>query len=726
MKTFLLAALTGVLTAACTSPAPLPPAKDPTEAALPKPPVAPQVPQDVTVHGDTRIDPYFWIRDRKDPRVMEYLKAENAYTDTWFASRAAFKEKLYNELLGRIQQDDQAVPYRKGRWWYSMRTLTGQQYPVIVRRAAAPGAARAYDERGSDETLLDLNRMAEGKPFLSLRAMEVSPDARWLAYSTDETGGRDFVLQVKDLKSGEVLPWTVKDVEGFVWGNDNRTLFYLTVDAAKRSNKLWRQTVGSSKPPVLVYEEKDELFDIELAKTRDQRYVLLNIRSKDSSESRVVDADRVTSAPRTVLPRQADVLYDTEHRNGRFFLRINDTGRNFRLVSVDAAAQLGRPKLQRPVELIAAMPDAMLQNVDVFRRHLVVTERVAGQLQLLVHDLDTGKEHAVAFDEAAYTVEGLDNYEFDTTRFRFAYTSLVTPKSVFDYDLATRQRELRKVQPVLGGYDPALYKTERITALAQDGTQVPISLVYRRDKRPTGAGAQPLLLYGYGSYGIPTDPQFSSSRVSLLDRGVVFAIAHIRGGGDLGRTWYEAAKMSRKATTFSDFIACADTLVARGWTSPQQLVIQGGSAGGLLMGAVVNARPELFKAVVAQVPFVDVINTMLDETLPLTTGEFLEWGNPKIPEQYAWMRAYSPYDNLKRGAYPAMLVQTGINDSQVAYWEPTKYVAKLRTLKTDNRPLLLQVNLDAGHGGASGRFDKLKEQALAYTFMLDQWGLIGR
>ena len=717
MKTWLLPALLTMNTLLATA------------QPMPTPPIAPKQARDVSMHGEHRIDDYFWLRERTDPRVLDYLKAENAYTAAWLAPRAAFKDKLYEEMLGRIKQDDQAVPYRKGRWWYSSRTLTGQQYPVQIRRAAQ-GPGRLYDEAGADQVLLDLNEMARGKPFLALRAMQVSPDARWLAFSTDETGGRDFVLQVKDLKSGTLLPWSLKDVEDFVWANDNRTLYYLSVDAAKRSNKLWRQVIGSARRAELVYEEKDELFGLGLAKTRDQRYLLLQIESKDTDEVRVIDADRsdanhakpnrsdrAGAEPRVVLPRREGIKYTLDHRAGQFYVRINDTGRDYRLLRVGAR----RPSLDRATELIAQRPGVMLQAVDVFKRHLVVTERIQGLLQLRARDLTTGQEHQVAFDEPAYTAIGLDNFEADTTQFRFAYTSLVTPASVYDYDLVTRERRLRKVQPVLGGYEPSRYATERIMATASDGTRVPISLVYRRDLRKPGP--QPLLLYGYGSYGLPADPRFMSQRLSLLDRGVVYAIAHVRGGGDLGRSWYEAAKMQTKATTFSDFIACADALVALGWTEPSQLVIQGASAGGLLMGAVVNARPELFKAVVAQVPFVDVINSMLDETMPLTVGEFLEWGNPKIAAQYAWMRAYSPYDNLKRGAYPAIFLKTGINDSQVAYWEPAKYVARLRTLKTDANPLLLQVNLEAGHGGASGRFDALKEQALEYTFMLDQWGL---
>jgi oligopeptidase B len=508
-------------------------------------------------------------------------------------------------------------------------------------------------------------------------------------------------------------------VSSAAWANDGRTLYYVTMDETKRANRLWRHVLASTGADELLHEETDELFDIGIGKTLDERYLLLGSESKDSTEWSVADADLGADrsfALRTVFARRADIEYDVEHRAGRFYVRINDSGRNFRLVTVDAEV----PDLADAEELIAARDRVMLDDVDVFAGHLAVTERVAGSLQLRIIDLASGDDHAIAFDEPAYSVHTSGNAEFETATLRFVYTSLTTPASTYDYDLATRERVLRKRQPV-PGYDPSLYASERIFAAAADGTEVPISLVYRSDARRDGP--QPLLLYGYGSYGIPIDATFSQSRVSLLDRGVVFAIAHIRGGGDLGRSWYEAGKMARKQTTFDDFIACAEKLIAAGRTTREMLAIEGGSAGGLLMGAVVNQRPELFRAVVAEVPFVDVVTTMLDETMPLTVGEFIEWGNPKIAEQYAWMRAYSPYDNLKPGRYPAILVRTGLNDTQVAYWEPAKYVARLRTLKTDARPLLLKINLEVGHGGASGRFDALREIAEDDVFLLVELGV---
>ena len=682
------------------------------------PPRAPREARDVSVHGDPRVDEYFWLRERDDPRTLDYLKAENAWADRWFAPHAELAETLYQEMLSRIQQDDDSVPMRKGDWWYATQTRRGEQYPHYLRRRAV-GADRRYDPAGVDETLLDLNALARDKPFLRLGLTTVTRDAARLAYTTDVTGGRDFTLYVKDLASGTVDAWSVAEVSSAAWANDSRTLYYVTMDETKRANRLWRHVVGEGDADELLFEERDELFDIGVGKTLDERYLLLGSESKDSTEWRVADGDSGGDRPfamRTVFERRPDIEYDLEHRGGRFYVRINDTGRNFRLVSVDAAA----PDLAQADELIAARDQVMLDDVDVFAGHLVVTERVAGSPQLRIVDLKGG-DHTIEFAEPAHSVHTSGNAEFETASLRFVYTSLTTPASTYDYDLATRERVLRKRQPV-PGYDASLYASERIFARAADGTEVPISLVWRKDARRPGP--QPLLLYGYGSYGIAIDAAFSQSRVSLLDRGLVFAIAHIRGGGDLGRSWYEAAKMASKQTTFDDFIACAQTLVAMGRTTPALLAIEGGSAGGLLMGAVVNQRPELFRAVVAQVPFVDVVTTMLDETMPLTVGEFIEWGNPKIAGQYAWMRAYSPYDNLKPGRYPAMLVRTGLNDTQVAYWEPAKYVARLRTLKRDDRPLLLKINLEVGHGGASGRFDALREIAEDDVFLLVELGLV--
>ncbi len=672
-------------------------------------PLAARIPKDVSVHGDTRIDDYFWLREKDRPEVMSYLRAENDYAQAWFKPLAGFTDTLYQEMVARIQQDDEAVPFRKHGYWYSSRTAQGKQYATYIRRKGSPSAP--------EELMLDMNALAQGKRFLKLGTLAVSPDSKLLAYALDETGALDYTLLVKDLASGDALPVRIEKTSGAVWGNDSKTLFYLTSDAAKRVYRLWRHRIGQSGADLLLYEEKDEQFELGLEKTRDEHFVVLSSASKDTSDVRVVDADRPLSPLRVVLPRRKGLEYSLGHRAGRFYLRVNDTGRNFRLVQTRAA----RPSLTGARELIAHRSGVMLEEVDLFAGHMVIRERDQGVQKLRVWNLASGESHHVAFDEKVYAASGIDNAEFDSTTFRFEFSSLVTPASVYDYDMQRRTLALKKRQAVLGGYDPTRYQSEQIKARAADGTEVPVSIVYRRDLRKSGP--QPLLLYGYGSYGISMNPRFSAPRVSLLDRGVVFAIAHIRGGGDIGRVWYDDGKLAKKMNTFTDFVSAAETLIERGYTDPSQLIIQGGSAGGLLMGAVTNLRPDLFKAVVAEVPFVDVLNTMLDETIPLTTGEFLEWGNPKLKADYEVMRRYSPYDNLKRGAYPAMYVRSGLNDSQVAYWEPAKYVAKLRTLKTDANPLLFAINLDAGHGGASGRYDALKERAQAFTFMLSQWGL---
>jgi oligopeptidase B len=674
-------------------------------------PVPARKPKDVSVHGDKRIDDYFWLRERDNPEVLAHLKAENNYAEAWFKPLNALKDKLYAEMLARVKEDDEAVPWRKGGWWYSSRTATGKQYATWVRREGSPD--------GAEQTILDMNALAEGKPFLQLGTFAPSPDGKLLAYSLDETGALDFTLYVKDMHSGEVLPLKIEKTAGAVWANDNRTLFYLTKDDAKRTAHVWRHVIGQPGADTLVFEDRNELFWVDVAKTLDDQYIVIHSDSKDTTELRVISADKPRSRMRIVLPRKKGREASLEHRDGLFYLRINDKGPDFRLVSVPAA----KPDIRHAHELIAHRKGVLLESVDVFQHHMVIAERDAGLQKLRVWDLATGKSHPIAFDETVYSARPKDNHEFNTDIFRFAFVSLATPQTIYDYDMATRALTLKKRQPVLGGYDPALYESRQIQARAKDGTLVPISLVWRRDLRKSGQ-PQPLLLDGYGAYGISNDVYFSNSRVSLLDRGVVVALAHVRGGADLGRTWYDDGKLAKKMNTFTDFIACAEALVEQGFTTPGQLVIEGGSAGGLLMGVVTNLRPDLFKAVVAEVPFVDMLNTMLDETLPLTVGEFLEWGNPKKKAEYAVMRAYSPYDNLKAGEYPAIYLRTSLNDSQVPYWEPAKYAARLRTLKTDSNPLLLSINLDAGHGGASGRYDALKERAQTLTFMLAQWGLV--
>jgi len=694
-----------------------------------EPPRAERHPKDVSIHGERRIDDYFWLRERDRPEVQAYLKAEAEYTAEWFKPLAGLRERLYQEMVGRIQQADEAVPVREGRWWYTSRTLQGAQYPLYVRRAAQ-GADRHDDPAGPEQVLLDLNALAQGRQFLALDGMQVSPDGRLLAYAIDETGARDFQLQLRDIAAAKDLAWSAKNTQGFAWAGDGRHLFYITANEAKRADKLWRHRLDGHGPDELVFEEKDELFDLSLAPSADRRFLILSSRSKDTQEQRVLAADAPTGPWRLVLPRRAGLEYKFEHRDGRFLLLSNDRGPNFRLLSLKAGALPLTPRaLAGARELLPHSETAMLEELQVFKRGLVLQVREGGSVKLRLLDGAGGgaKPRELPFAEPVYTAQlqayGLPalNREYDSGTLRLAYQSMTTPPSIYDYPLAGGALTLRKVQPVLGGFDPKRYESRRLWATAKDGTRVPISIVYAKDLRRSGP--QSLLLQGYGSYGISSDPRFVSSNLALLDRGVILAVAHIRGGGDLGRRWYLEGKLAKKMNTFTDFIACAEALVAEGYTEPKQLIITGGSAGGLLMGAVVNLRPELFKAVVMHVPFVDVINTMLDESLPLTTGEFIEWGNPKIAEQYAWMRAYSPYDNLKPDAYPAILARTGLNDSQVPYWEPAKYVARLRTLKTDSNPLLFDINMSVGHGGASGRFDALKERAQYYAFMLQQWGL---
>ena len=678
-------------------------------------PIPARRPNDVSMHGDTRIDDWFWLRDRDDPAVIAHLQAENAHADAWFAPHDALKQQLYDEMLARIQEDDEEVPWRHHGWWTWSRTAKGMQYETWLRRRDEPGAP--------EEVLLDLNTLAEGKPFLQLDALETSPDATLLAYSLDETGALDHTLYVRELASGRDLPLAIEKTEGAAWGNDSRTLYYLTKDEAKRTHRLWRHRLGADTPDELLHEEADELFWLGLGKTRDERFIVLSSSSKDTTELRVIDADDATAAPRVVLPRREGIEMSLDHRHGRFCLLVNDSGRNFRLVETDAAA----PSLETAHELIAQRDDVMLEDVDLFERWMVVQERDRGVLKLRVFERvgdAWARDWHIPFDETVYSAGGDVNEEFDSDVYRVAYTSMVTPHSVYDVDLRSGERVLRKRQPVLGGYDPALYDSTQIMAPAPDGTEVPVSLVWRRDRR-RGA-PQPLLMYGYGAYGIPIDPYFSSARLSLLDRGVVFAIAHVRGGGDRGRRWYDEGKLAAKPNSFSDFVACAEALVAQGWTTPAQLIVEGGSAGGLLVAAAANLRPDLFRAVVAEVPFVDVINTMLDESLPLTVGEFLEWGNPKQAADYAVMRRYSPYDNLRAADYPAFYLHAGLNDSQVPYWEAAKFAARLRSLRSNREPTLLRVNLDAGHGGASGRYDALAERAEVLAFMLAVWGLTAR
>jgi oligopeptidase B len=683
-----------------------------TQAAMSEaaaPPVAPRRPKVMTKFGNRRVDPYFWLRDKADPAVKQYLDAENRYTETVMKPLEGFRDKLYAEILGRIQETDESVPYRLRGYWYYQREVEGLQYPIYCRRKGTMEAP--------EDVILDVNELAKGHAYTSVGVVDVSPDAGKLAYTVDFTGYRQYTLHVKDLASGELLRDTAPRVTSIAWAADNATLFYVEEhETTKRSYRLRRHVLGGAADELL-YEEADEHFDIGVGDTRSAAYVVMGATSKDTSEMRVLRADDPGGQFRVIVPRREGHEYYLDHRGDEFFIRTNDKGRNFRLVR----ASVSDPSPKGWKQVVAHRPLVMLEEIHLFADFWVLVERDKGLLKLRFTDFATGRAHYLAFDEKAYCAHPGANYEFDASEFRFVYESFVTPRSWYHYEVASRRRTLLKRQPVLGPFDPAQYTSEALTAVSRDGTRVPISLVYKTSLR--GKSAQPLLLYGYGAYGLAMDPWFSTSRISLLDRGMIFAIAHVRGGGDRGRIWYDEGKLLRKKNTFTDFIACAESLVRRRYTSAQRLVIQGGSAGGLLMGAVANMRPDLFKAVVAQVPFLDVLTTMLDPSLPLTVGEYLEWGDPNEERCYKYIGGYSPYDNLKKRAYPAIFAETSLNDSQVGYWEAAKYVAKLRTLKTDRNPLLLRTIMEAGHGGASGRYDALKELAFTYAFVLDQVGL---
>jgi oligopeptidase B len=673
------------------------------------PPLAEKQPKTITVHGDSRVDDYFWLREKSNPKVMTYLHAEDAYTDAVMKPTAALQDVLFKEMVGHIKEDDDTAPYRRGDYLYFTRTARGQQYPIYLRRKGALTAP--------EEVLLDLNALATDQSFMALGSFAPSDDGRLLAYSTDSTGYRQYTLHVKDLAAGTLLPDHAERVGRIEWAADNRTLFFTTEDAVtKRSDRLFRHMLGSASND-LVFEEKDEQFDLEVYRTRDLAVIVMRSFSKTSTECRYLLAD-VPAGPLTVIaPRAADHEYDVEHRGDLFYIRTNKGARNFRVVTAPVAT----PSETHWTELVAHRPEVKIEGVDPFADHLVLSEWEAGLQQLEVVDLNSRERHRVAFPEPVYAVSAGPNDVFATSTVRYAYQSLVTPPSVFDYDMTTRRATLVKQTEVPGGFDRSHYASERVMATAADGTAIPLSLVFRKGTRRDGSA--PLLLYGYGSYGASVPPTFAAGRLPLLDRGVIYAIAHIRGGGELGEPWRDAGRMMKKINTFTDFIASADYLVTHRYTSPNRLVIQGGSAGGMLMGAVVNMRPDLFTGVIAQVPFVDILTTMLDASLPLTTGEYSEWGNPNEKQAYDYMARYSPYDNVKAQAYPAMLVKVSINDSQVPYWEGAKLVAKLRATKTDANPLLLKVNFGAGHGGASGRYDALHETAFNWAFALWQMGI---
>jgi oligopeptidase B len=680
-------------------------------ASLPTPPMAKKIPKVTEINQQKLVDNYYWLRDKQNPDVRAYLEVENAYTDAVMKPTLPLQKKLYDEMLSRVKETDIDVPYKEGAYFYYSRTEAGKQYPIRCRRKGSMDAP--------EEILIDVNELAKGQAFMSLGAFSVSDDGNLLAYTTDSTGFRQYTLAVKDLRTGKMLPDHGVRVGTVVWANDNKTLFYTIEDATtKRQYRLYRHSAGTTGRDTLVYEEKDERFDVYARKTRTKAYIFLVSASHTTSEVRYLPADQPLADWKVLQPREQSVEYYPDHAGDYFFIRVNDTGRNFRLVK----APTSNPGKQNWQEVVQHRTDVMLEDTEFFKNYYVLFEREKGLPQFRVTDLRSGESKHIEFPESAYTAYTYINREFDTPKFRYGYQSFITPASIFEYDMATGISTLLKEKEVPGGYDRKRYQIERLLATATDGVKVPISVLHLKGAKLDGTG--PLYLTGYGAYGYPYDIYFNSNLFSLVDRGVVVAVAHIRGGGEMGKAWHDDGRMMHKKNTFTDFIACAEFLVAQGYGSKDRLVIEGRSAGGLLMGAVLNIRPDLFHAALVGVPFVDVINTMLDESLPLTVPEFEEWGNPKEKPAFDYMISYSPYDNIQMNPYPNILVRTSFNDSQVMYWEPAKYVAKMRAVRNDHNLLILKTNMDpAGHGGASGRYDRLRESAFDYAFFLTQMGI---
>jgi len=687
-------------------------ATQPTQPQAPQPPVAPLHEYQVQSANGVRIDNYYWLRDdaRSKPEVLDYLKAENAYYAAMTAHTQALQDTLYNEIIGRIKQDDATVPAKYRHYFYYTRFEEGKEYPIYARRHGSEAAA--------EEIMLDGNALGQGHGFFQIAAEEISPSENLLAYAEDTVGRRQFTIRFKDLASGKTLPDEIKNTPAsMAWADDNKTLFYVENDPVTLLTVRVRKHVlgtDAAKDPV-VYEERDHSYYMGVGRTGDDKYIAIDENSTLSSELRFIPANQPKAKFRVLVPREHDLEYHAEHIGNRWIVRTNWLAKNFRVMQVDDA-KIGDKKNWR--DLVPASNDVFISGVAPFRNYLVIGERSDGLQRILIKPWKAGKEFFVKSDDVDYTATIGDNREQDTDTLRYDFSSLATPNSVYDLDMATGERSLRKRDPVLGGYDPANYITERVWAPARDGTKIPVSLLYRKGYQKNGTA--PLYQYAYGSYGFSTDPRFSSPRISLVDRGFLYAIAHIRGGEEMGRAWYENGKLLHKQNTFTDFVDVTEFLVKQGYAAKDKVFAEGGSAGGLLMGAVANIAPQDYRGIVAHVPFVDVVTTMLDESIPLTTNEFDEWGNPKETAYYNYMLAYSPYDNVKAQAYPAMLVTTGLWDSQVQYYEPAKWVAKLRAMKTDKNPLLLKVNMEAGHGGKSGRFQRYREVAEEFAFILDQ------
>lgn len=671
-----------------------------------QPPAAKIVPTVTTIHGDTRTDNYFWLRNREDPDTLAYLEAENAYMQAEMQHTEELQARIYAEILSHIKQTDLTVPVKRDDYFYYTRTEEGKQYRIYCRKHGSLDAP--------EEVLLDGNAMAEGRNYFQIGVFAPSPNHKLLAYSVDFSGDEVFTVVVKDLESSKMLPVEIPNTSySLEWAEDDATLFYTVLDEAKRPFKVFRYTLGA-KEGVEIYHEPDRRFEIEVSKSSSRAYLLIHCASSLTTEIHYVPAKQPLGEFRTVLPRAHGVEYDLTHHADSFFIRINDAGaKTFRVIESPVADPASGK------EFLPARPDVTIESVTAFAGHLVFEERDRGLSKIRIQQFG-GATHYIEFPEPVYCVHLGGNAEYDTPLLRFTYTSLVTPASVFDYNVQTRERELKKQQEV-PGYDPAQYQTERIYATAADGTAIPVSLVSR--KSVAHDGRAPMLLYGYGAYGLSSEPSFSPDRLSLLDRGLIFAIAHVRGGGDLGKPWHEDGRLLKKPNTFTDFVSCAEALIAARYTSPDRLAIEGRSAGGLLVGAGLNMRPDLFAVALAGVPFVDALNSMLDASLPLTVGEYEEWGDPNDKQFYDCIKSYSPYENVRAQAYPAMLITAGLNDPRVSYWEPAKWTAKLRALKTDKRLLLLKVNMGSGHFGSSGRYEYFKETAFNYAFLLDALGI---
>ncbi len=678
--------------------------------------MAPVKPKELTTHGHTRIDHYYWLNDREDNEVISYIEAENAYTAAVLAPQKALEETLFAEMKGRIKQQDESVPFKDGAYYYQTNFVQGGEYPVYVRKKGALTA--------DEEVMFDCNALANGHSYYNMGGYEVSDNDELAIFCEDTVSRRLYTLRVKNLKTGELYPETIPNVEAgdFAWATDNQTFFYIRKDPQTLLGyQVYRHLLGTNpEKDVLVYEEKDNQFYMGLYRMKSKKYIAIGCDHNGvTTEYRLLEANKPTGEFSVFYPRERGHEYDIQHIGDRFYVRTNYEAQNFRLMEVadKLTATTNRSSWK---EVIPNRADVFLQNMDVFANHLVLGERKDGLAKLRVINQQTKTDEYLSFTDPAYVAGIGNNPDINTNVLRFGYSSMTMPASTFDYNMDTKDKTLMKEQAVLGGFDKNNYLSERVFVTVRDGVKVPVSIVYR--KGTPIDGTSPLLQYAYGSYGINSEPGFSATRISLLDRGFIYAIAHIRGGQEMGRAWYDEGKLLKKKNTFNDFVDVSKWLLANRYSAPDKLFALGGSAGGLLMGAVVNQAPELYRGIVAAVPFVDVVTTMLDESIPLTTGEFEEWGNPKKKDYYDYMLSYSPYDQVTKQAYPNMLVTTGLHDSQVQYWEPAKWVAKLRTMKTDNNVLLLHTNMEAGHGGASGRFQALKEVAMEYAFMLQLAG----